>query len=147
MGARSSKVINKIGGLDVVANKTDSYLGTPITGELTYDNGFSVEGDTLDGKGWRTPGEAAKKGAEYGLPQFIYGLPLGCGCSTAWLHAIGEVKNGLLEADYMCDSGWHNFVVLRVKENKKKKERKLQIDRSGNLVEEQEVKITELEEY
>lgn len=125
----------------------------PILGKpLEYDEGFDVESGPLNNEEWenfndeyKTPGKAAQRGIDLGLPKFIRGDPLGCGCGIAYLHAVGEVVNGQVEADYMCDSGWHNFVVMQVKTKEKKRE--VKIDKFGLVVGDEGHKFNGLEEY
>jgi hypothetical protein len=119
----------------------------PILGKaLTYDKGFDKDGYIEDDDEWEKPLAAAEKAAKYGLPAHVRGRPLGCGCNIAHLHAIGKVVKGQLEVDYMCDSGWHNFMVFQVREKKKAKPRQVLIDKFGNLTAHEGFKAQELEE-
>lgn len=67
---------------------------------------------------------------EHGLPLKITGNPLGCGCSEAFLISAGEAKDQKIEADYQCDSGWHNYVVFDVMP----REDKIEITKTGQIV-------------
>lgn len=111
----------------------------PENGPLQYDAGFSG-GGSIDSNHYEEPGEVARQGMSMGMPDHIEAEPagrLGCGCQEAWLHAIGEIQNGMIEADYMCDSGWHNFVIFELEQMGNRTG--LVIDANGNLVEVEEV--------
>lgn len=142
-----TSVIDDIGDLKVKETKSGSGSLPPITGKLKYDKGFSASGYYSDRGDYFREGQAAKAGAAFGMPFKINGHPLGCGCSEAYIHAIGEIRDGMIEADYMCDSGWHNFVVFELEEMGK--QQGLVVDKNGNLVETQDVGHgdQELQEY
>lgn len=99
---------------------------------LTYDKGFTADGE-VDEDNWHKPGNAAAAAQEYGLPAMVRGNPLGCGCREAHLHGIGKVKDGKIECDYMCYAGWHNFMVFNVKQKKQKRQKKILLDKFGNV--------------
>jgi hypothetical protein len=133
-------------------NENDELLNN-----IEYDDGFDTRNIDWDKEGvddlfenfkdkWETPGNAAAKAAVYGLPAMVRGDPLGCGCEEAHLHGIGKVKNGQIEADYMCDVGWHNYMVFSVNEKKTKKKREVKLDKFGKVMEDEGFKATDLEE-
>lgn len=82
-----------------------------------------------------------------GMPAYIEGNPLGCGCQIAHLHAVGAVLESHMEADYMCDSGWHNFVLFKVRAQDNRSDNSIKVNTSGELVAEQGVSPGELEEF
>lgn len=137
-------------GLDIVDNDYYNEWGpNPFDHELIYDKdcdtektGFTWAFDST----YKKKGAAAEKGAALGLPFKIRGNPLGCGCEEANLHGISEVKDGEVECDYMCDAGWHNWVVLRVKQKKQPKKQEITVDKFGNPMQDEGFKATELEE-
>jgi len=129
----------------------------PIGGkELKYDKGFDKDGnmpggyaaDSYEGAdhAYYKPGEESSKAANMGLPLVVYGSPLGCGCSEAYLHGVGDVINGQLEADYMCSSGWHNFIEFSMRTQDIDPERAIKIDKYGNFTEDRGYEAKELEE-
>lgn len=71
----------------------------------------------------------------YGLPAKIYGNPvLGCTCRVASLVSATQIVDGMIEADYMCDSGWHNYVVFEVRQYTSESKTQLKIDADGNVI-------------
>lgn len=144
-----TEVEDRSGGMHAV----DPILGEP----LKYDEGFENNGDIWDyedtdaayeafNKSYNTPGEAVKDIMAMGLPAKVQG-PLGCGCSEAVLHGVGEIKNGRVEVDYMCDSGWHNFLVFQMRVQGKKPDREVKIDKYGGLTTEKAFTAQELQEF
>jgi hypothetical protein len=124
----------------------------PILGaELTYDDGFSPDG-AVDSMEWDEQGGAAAKAKTYGLPHVIHGNPLGCYCHEAYLHGIGNLVNGHIECDYMCDAGWHNYIVFEVREKKRRIQRprvkkdKVLLDLYGNPMKDKGFTAGELEQ-
>lgn len=82
-----------------------------------------------------------------GLPSFIKGNPrLGCTCTEAYLHSVGEIVDGQIEADYMCHAGWHNYVVFKIFTKDTDKAQQVHIDHEGNLVDGQSFVAGSLEE-
>lgn len=131
---------------------------------IKYDKGFEVEKDnTFDvpynpeegderfsRDKWITPGKAANTGISLGMPASINasnGGALGCGCVEAFLHGVGDIIDGTIEADYVCDFGYHNYVIFELEQMGKRSG--LQVDKNGNLIETQEVGHADdgLEEY
>ena len=124
----------------------------PLRGQpLKYDKGYSHDMGEMDWDTWRdTSGEVAQSGIALGMPASIQAAlhgKLGCGCSEAYLHALGDIVDGKIEADYMCDYGWHNYVVFEMEQMGK--QQGLVVDKNGNLVETQDVGHgdTELGDY
>ena len=123
----------------------DEYI-SPIRGkELKYDKGFSSDGDIYGV--WTEPGEEAKRAIEMGLPKVVHGNPLGCGCGEAYLHGVGDIIDGQIECDYMCSSGWHNFIVLAMRQQTPQSERQVKVDKFGNLIDDVNTEVKELEEF
>ncbi len=87
----------------------------------------------------------------YGLPEAIKAPApkmLGCGCHEAHLAGATVPIGSHIEADYMCDSGWHNFVVFELIGFDNKGENKVRVDINGDLVEgDPEPEARELEEF
>lgn len=120
---------------------------SPMRGyDLKYDKGFSKHGTIADGK-YRQVGEESRKMTDMGLPLVVYGQPLGCGCSEAYLHGVGDIIDGQVECDYMCSSGWHNFILFSMRTQDADNERSVKIDKYGNLVDEVASEVRELEEF
>lgn len=118
----------------------------PLLGKaLKYDAGFD-EGGLVDYDNYRKPGKEALRGIAMGLPKFIRGK-LGCGCNIGYLHAVGELKNGQIEADYMCDSGWHNFVIFQMTEKKNNASAEKQYDKYGHEITEKSFVAPSLEDF
>lgn len=90
--------------------------------------------------------EALKEARSYGLPEKIRGNPLGCGCNVAHLVSAGPVVDGMIEANYHCDSNWKNYVVFQVRQYTKEGEMGLKINKFGELVESEGYQAGELEE-
>lgn len=90
---------------------------------------------------------ARQRGLDMGLPNAIYGTPeLGCGCESARLVGMGEIQSdGQLEAEYDCDSGWHNYVIFGMRSNEAKEAIKL--DKFGNVIEGTGFTAGDLNEY
>jgi hypothetical protein len=131
----------------VVQRESGNFLKRPILGTaLTYDKGFSRSG-AIDHNTYHEGGAAFDKAKAFGMTKSIRGNPLGCGCNVAYLHGIGEVKDGQIEADYVCDSGWHNYVVFEVNEIKEKEKQEVKIDVNGNITNEEGFKAGDLEEF
>lgn len=111
---------------------------------LKYDKGFEVNKDTglfksfyKDDDVWKTMGQVAQDGMKFGLPNRIEGSPLGCGCEEAYLHGVGDITpEGHIEADYVCDSGWHNFVVFQL--GLKERPTQIRIDKNGDIIEKED---------
>lgn len=133
--------------LKVVRSESGNECMDPLLGmPLRYDEGFDADGQ-IDHFTYEEPGEVAKAGMAYGLPAKVNGNPnLGCGCSVAYLHATGDItQDGMIEADYMCDSGWHNFFVFEL--NMQERKRQVTIDKDGNLQADEGFTAGDLEEY
>lgn len=84
-------------------------------------------------------------GMSYGLPRIIRGNPLGCGCRQGYLVGVGDIIDGRIEADYSCDSKWHNYVLFEVEQLKQGV--KLKYDTNGNIIEEEGYQADELEDF
>jgi hypothetical protein len=122
----------------------------PLLGQpLHYDQGYGSDGRIPGGhntrtglKNWVTPGDAAKWGGAYGLPPHVrakLGSQLGCGCQEAHLHAVGDINSeSLLEADYMCSYGYHNYYVFEVEQEQADSPRAIKLDLNGNMIEDED---------
>lgn len=124
----------------------------PKTGDLTYSeknitplqesyaerNNFNLK---YDG------GNARKMALALGLPERVRGDPLGCTCHTA--HLVGATKpvGSHVEADYMCDSGYHNYMLFELIGFEQKPETQLKIGPNGELVEDVDEETKELGDY
>lgn len=86
--------------------------------------------DKLDDKG-----RARNQALKFGLPKVIKGNPLGCRCNEAFLVGATKPVGSHIEADYMCDVGYHNYVVFELIGFENKGEAVLKVDSHGNLVE------------
>lgn len=133
-------------GADLVYDENfHDYSHDYSTADEFYENG-ELYGDDI----WKVKGKAAKEGAKYGLPFRIAGHPLGCGCDEAFLHGIGKLKDGQIEADYVCDVGWHNYAIFKIKEKKKPKKKEvkqeIKLNKFGE-VDQVGFTATELEDY
>lgn len=118
----------------------------PMRGfDLKYDKGFDKYGN-MNGKYFEV-GEESRKMTDMGLPLVVYGNPLGCGCAEAYLHGVGEIIDGQVECDYMCRSGWHNFILFSMRTQDAGNERGIKIDKYGNLIDEVASEVRELEEF
>lgn len=119
----------------------------PLRGyDLKYDKGFDKYGRYTTRK-YRMAGDESQKAVDMGLPLVVYGRPLGCGCNEAYLHGVGEIIDGQLECDYMCSSGWHNFILFSMRTQDATAEREVKLDKYGNLTENVGFEATELEEF
>lgn len=113
------------------------------------------EGPAHGGDGQLATAETRKKdelseparAVQLGLPKFIRGNPLGCGCSEAHLAGATKPVNSHIEADYMCDSGWHNFVVFEIVGFENLGDATIKVNANGDLEESHEVTTGELKEY
>jgi hypothetical protein len=124
----------------------------PSTSEAKFLRGFH-DGrlgarDRLTDNGEMNDSQQAVKDARsYGLPDNIRGNPLGCGCATAHLVSASPIKDGIIEANYHCDSNWKNYVVFEVRQNTNLPENAIKIDKNGELVESTDVQTASLEEF
>lgn len=92
-------------------------------------------------------GALNRQALQFGLPKHIQGTPLGCGCQTAHLAGATKPVGSHIEADYMCDSGWHNYVYFELIGFENKGESKLKVDVNGNLIEDEKQETKELGDY
>ncbi len=123
----------------------------PSTDTAKFITGFNESGwlgasDRLTKKGdMRNSSQSRNEALEMGLPQKIRGNPLGCACHVAYLVSVGPVIDGQIEADYQCDSGWHNYVVFQVRQYTTEGERGIKINKFGDLIESEGFQAGELE--
>lgn len=82
-----------------------------------------------------------------GLPPHVRADPLGCGCDEA--HLVGATKpvGSHIEADYMCDSGYHNYMLFELIGFEQKPETQLKIGVNGELVEDVDEETKELGDF
>lgn len=134
---------------EIVKNASGTSGKRPLLKKpLRYDKGFSKDGDIPNYNAWTKEGNAAKFANDYGVPALVQGDPLGCGCDEAHLHAVGDITEaGLLEVDYMCDSGWHNYYVYQLHMQKNPTQNEVKIDKFGNLSADQGFKATQLGDF
>lgn len=140
---------------EVVAGTHDGLLGArqrvrEEAGEVTYGNLSPQQQQYVASRRWTLKGDggAARDAAsEYGLPNMIRGNPLGCKCRTATLVGATKPVMGHIEADYMCDSGYHNFVVFRLIGFDARAKSELKLDSNGNIVDTSSTETAELGEF
>lgn len=129
-------------------------------GELTYDSSDTERGiltaaeRLVTGENYnyrekfkKDNGETANLATKYGLPPAIKGNPLGCGCPEAFLAGATKPVGSHIEADYMCDAGYHNFVYYQLIGFENKSEGQIKVDSSGNLTEDTKTEARELGEF
>lgn len=129
------------------------YLGSPrrgrqATGELSYrpiSSGQMEYGRNRQLK--KDGGKAVETAQKYGLPKHIRGNPLGCGCNEAHLAGATKPVGSHIEADYMCDVGWHNYVVFELIGFEAKTESSIKVDANGNLIEDAKTEPRELGDF
>lgn len=86
--------------------------------------------------------------SEYGLPQTVYGRPLGCGCRSATLSCVGKpTPDGYIHADYRCPSNYSNIFRFKIETAKTEEKKELKLNVNGQLVEQEGHQATTLEEY
>ncbi len=132
------------------------YLGSPKRsgeGEMHYNTKKLDEDQReyikydLGEKLLNDKGKAVSLAVKFGLPKKITGTPLGCGCRVAYLAGATKPVNSHIEADYMCDAGWHNYVRFELIGFENKSEGEIKIDANGNLIETTGIEARELGNY
>ncbi len=137
------------------SDNSESYPSSPplLGTNLDYDEGFhGYEESDEDGEhyaynDWSSMGDISKKTISYGIPHRVTGH-LGCGCSEAFLHGMGkETPDGHLETDYICDYGYHNYIVYIIERKERSNTRKKIIKDGQITYGEADSEIAPLGEY
>lgn len=161
--------INDTNGARVVGGISFGWLGVqqrikPSSGDLIYDTSETKRGRLLSrtrvsiGESYNKEmrqeenlitdkGKTVNLAVKFGLPEAIKGNPLGCSCDIAHLAGATPPVGSHIEADYMCDYGYHNYVYFELIGFENKGESKLKIDANGDLIEETKTEAKELEEF
>lgn len=130
---------NSLGSRSRVRQETGQLSYGPITSEQKdYRGNRSLQHD--DGK-------AIATARMYGLPEHIEGNPLGCKCSEAHLAGATKPVGSHIEADYMCDYGYHNYVVFQLIGFEDNTESSIKVDANGNLIEDATTEPRELGDF
>lgn len=155
---------NDTKGARLVEGVRGDYLGSPRRlhpeiGELEYDASSTRRGRKTskarlaEGKSYNSSqkfkedkGETVNLAQQYGLPPSIVGN-LGCGCRTAHLTGATAPVGSHIEADYMCDVGYHNYVYFELIGFENKGENSIELDANGDLVETAKTEARELSEF
>lgn len=144
-GARVINGVKEEDGYVVTGSRTRLELKA---GNITYDKAAMTPEQRDYGRGKKYDGGVSRGQALLlGLPEKVRGNPLGCGCGEANLVGATQPVGSHIEADYMCDSGWHNYLLFELIGFEQKPETQLKIDASGNLVEDVDEETKELGDY
>lgn len=111
--------------------------------ELNYAQKIFFDGTHLKDKK-DDKGRLAKQAQAFGLPAKIRDNPLGCGCKVAFLVGATKPVGSHIEADYMCDSGWHNYVIFELVGFEQKAEDQIKINTNGELINDSDHQTQEL---
>lgn len=128
--------VNDTDGAEVVDgfNGSRSRLRTE-TGDLEYKTlSFNQEHYRENSK-LKKGAKNIKMALEYGLPPVVHAEPLACNCYEGHLVGATRPVNGFVEADYMCDYGYHNYMVFRLLGVDLKGQTQLKVNANGDIVE------------
>lgn len=92
-------------------------------------------------------GQSRAQALLLGLPEKVRGNPLGCRCSEAFLVGATKPVGSHIEADYMCDQGYHNYMLFELIGFEQKPQTELKIGPNGELVEDVDEETKELGDY
>lgn len=126
-------------------NYDDPSTDTAIFREGTYDGRLGARSRLTKNGHMMDSDMALQTALENGLPRKIRGRPLGCGCGEAQLVTVSPAVDGVVEADYHCDAGWHNYVSFNVRQYAAEGQNSIKIDKYGNLTESEGFQAGELE--